>query len=133
MNKKIIIFGFGNAGKAAFRFYSKDFKICAFCDNDDKKWNLSHMGIKVINPSKLMGVDYDYIYIASHRAYEIYRDLISDGFEKKKLVIVPTNIILGQYDMPKGFYKLLILSLYFITYPLLWIASIFSNFLKNYR
>lgn len=133
MLNKIIIFGFGNAGKAAFRFYSKDFKICAFCDNDDRKWGFGYMGIKVINPNKLVGMDYDYIYIASHKAYEIYRDLISDGFEKKKLVIVPTNIILGQYDMPKGLYKSLILSLYSITYPLLWIASILSNFRKSYK
>lgn len=133
MLKKIIIFGFGNAGKAAFRFYTKDYKICAFCDNDDTKWDLDYKGVKVIDPSKLVGMNYDYIYIASHKAYEIYRDLISVGFEQKKLVIVPTNIILGQYDMPKGLYKLLILSLYFITYPFLWIASIFSNFLKSYR
>jgi hypothetical protein len=129
--KEIIIFGFGNAGKAAFRFYEKDFEITAFCDNDDQKWNLGFRGIRVVRPSELTTMNYDYIYLASHKAYEIYRDLITDGIDKKKLVIVPTNVILGQYDMPSGAYKVFILTLYFLALPFLWLSSFFTKDSKS--
>ena len=42
-------------------------------------------GIQVVRPSELTTMNYDYIYLASHKAYEIYRDLITDGIEKKKI------------------------------------------------
>ena len=76
-------------------------------------------------------MNYDYIYLASHKAYEIYRDLITDGIEKKKLVIVPTNVILGQYDMPSGAYKVFILTLYFLALPFLWLSSFFTKDSKS--
>ena len=62
--------------------------------SEDMLENVRVRQVKVMNPSKLVGINYDYIYIASHKAYEIYRDLISDGFEQKKSIRSKAVLIL---------------------------------------
>ena len=73
-------------------------------------------------------------YLTSKFDLESIRDIKAkflSGGQKKKLVIVPTNVILGQYDMPSGAYKVFILTLYFLALPFLWLSSFFTKDSKS--
>ncbi len=70
--KNIILFGTGNYGKAAARYYGKE-KISFFIDNNNALWGKPILGIPVIAPSRLMEMrktDFNIVIATKH-----YRDI----------------------------------------------------------
>ncbi len=82
MDKKKILFGCGNAGKKAYKYYGAS-EIYAFCDN--YKRDDMFMGKKVISYDELMTIHNNYdiiISVIAHNAQcEIKEKLDNDGIE----------------------------------------------------
>jgi len=88
--KKIIIFGTGEFGKNAFKYYSKNsfIKVLAFCDNNKDRYNQKLFNTKIISPEILTKTCFDYIYIASSFDNEIYKQLIDMNIKKEQIRIL---------------------------------------------
>ena len=91
----IIIFGTGEFGKDAYRYYEKatDINILAFCDNDTKKQGQLFFDKNIISINTINNYSYDKIIIASSFDDEIFSQLINQDFEKNKIEIISLNKI----------------------------------------
>ena len=77
MKKKVVIWGVG--GNARYflnkKGFYRDFEIMALTDNNPKVWHKEYRGFKVIEPSELQNMEYDYIIICSLHHLEIRKQL----------------------------------------------------------
>lgn len=75
--KEIVIFGSGIRGKRAFSKL-KEYRVIAFCDNDEKKQNQLLYGISVISFEKLCEINHDnlIIIVCSNYESEIKKQLL---------------------------------------------------------
>lgn len=51
--KKVIIFGTGQLGEIAYKYYCKKYEIAYFVDNNQKKWDTLFYNLPIINPEIL--------------------------------------------------------------------------------
>lgn len=77
-DKRILIFGTGQAGKMLYLRLQYNNKIVAFVDNDLTRHGEVLFGLPIIPPGQIMQTSFDYIYIGSQYDDEIYQHLISD-------------------------------------------------------
>jgi phosphorylcholine metabolism protein LicD len=93
--KNIIIFGTGEFGKDAYRYYQlqSDIHIVAFSDNNETKHFTQFFDNKIIPPKEISLLEYDEIVIASSFDDEIYQQLLHLGIEKEKIHILNLNQI----------------------------------------
>jgi lipopolysaccharide cholinephosphotransferase len=75
LKQKIVIFGAGNAGSAAFKNLLDEFQILAFCDNDPQKIGTRVENIPVVSPEELQSIAFDCVMIASEYAEQIRHQL----------------------------------------------------------
>lgn len=103
----VLIFGTGSTCKFVLTTLKlKNVNIIAYVDNDQKKWNSSLNGIKILSPEKIKDLKYDFIIIASEFYNEIYLQLLSMNVDKNKIVLFykyydsylnPVNNMLESY------------------------------------
>ncbi|MCM1264030.1 MAG: FkbM family methyltransferase [Butyrivibrio sp.] len=77
MKKKAVIWGMGGTARYFLNkkgFY-RDFEIIALTDNNPEMWHKEYCGFKVIEPSELLNMAYDYIIICSVHILEIRKQL----------------------------------------------------------
>ena len=67
--KRIVIFGAGELGMQAYEFYSKQYNVACFIDNDRKKWNSSYCGIPIKSPNTVKN-DSDTIIVVPSGAHK---------------------------------------------------------------
>lgn len=93
--KNIIIFGTGEFGKDAYRYYqlNSDIHILAFSDNNETKHHTQFFDHTIIPPHEISPLEYDEIVIASSFDDEIYQQLLHLGIEKEKIHILNLNQI----------------------------------------
>lgn len=79
MTKKLktIIFGAGNGGIRAFYHLDQQFEVIAFADNNEEKHGKYLCSKPIINPEKIIDIQYDYIIIANLQSNFIYEQLIT--------------------------------------------------------
>lgn len=77
---KIIIFGASLYGKVAFNILKDKYEVAAFSDNDEKKWNNSFCGIKIVPPDEIKKFENAKIIIASQYSRSIGIQLRELGF-----------------------------------------------------
>jgi len=76
LKKNIIIFGCGNSGQDTYNYIKDNFNIVAFIDNNKELHNTYMLNIKILNPSEINLITFDFIVIASMYKYEIKEQLI---------------------------------------------------------
>lgn len=94
---KVVIWGTGGSARDFLNkkgFY-RDFEIVAFTDNDSKIWNTEYSGFKVIAPSELQDIAYDYIVICSLYHQEIRKQL-------EEYLFVEAGRIITSYDIEEN-------------------------------
>ncbi|MBL0709298.1 MAG: LicD family protein [Sulfurimonas sp.] len=96
--KNIIIFGAGEFGKDAYRFYQaqSNVNIIAYSDNNSDIHNTTFFDIQIIPPSEISNLNYDEVAIASSFDDEIYKQLLSINIDKNKINILNLNKIKVQ-------------------------------------
>jgi FlaA1/EpsC-like NDP-sugar epimerase len=82
---RIIIFGAGDSGIAAYWYLKNKGIIEKFCDNDPAKWGTKLYGIEVIPPSELPQLTCSYVLIASARYKEIASQLEEMGIHNYRI------------------------------------------------
>lgn len=90
MSDKYLMWGTGERAICIYQFIKnmgcKDNpEIVAFVDNNKEKWGQIIDGIKIIPPSDIKKIDFDYIYIASTFFKEIKLQIEKLGIENKKI------------------------------------------------
>lgn len=95
--KRVIVFGCGNFGKAAYFKLKKDFEIIAYTDNNATMWGNAFCGIEIIPPDRILELynSETVILIAAVRYQEIYQQLTEVGISK---VLVWKEGFLYYYD-----------------------------------
>ena len=103
--KNIIIFGTGEFGKDAYRYYreKEDVHIMFFCDNSIEKQNTELFGKKILSPNILLKDKYDEIVVASSFDNEIVQQLKSFSIEDKYIKVLNPNEIKIQLGNGKKF------------------------------
>jgi len=92
--KKIILFGCGQGGHNAYKYYSKKCNIVAFSDNNKDLYGTMINNIKVINPNKISTLNYDSIFISSMYREFIFKQLISElNISKDNIEFVRDDIL----------------------------------------
>jgi FlaA1/EpsC-like NDP-sugar epimerase len=86
-----VIFGASKGGALAFDFYSADYKVLAFIDNDPQKHGGTLKGIPVIPVNSPKIFEVDKVIIASLMVYEIYDQLCSIGVHDEIIEIAPID------------------------------------------
>jgi hypothetical protein len=89
--KQTVLFGCGNLGKKAYKYFSKNkISIKAVVDNDKRKWGGKFCGKKIENPVAVIEKFTDaYFLIANvNHAKDIQKQLIGLGISKDKIFIV---------------------------------------------
>lgn len=97
MRKKVVIWGVGGTAKDFLNkkgFY-REFEIMAFTDNNPNTWHKEYCGFKVIEPSDLQSMVYDYIVICSLHYLEIRKQL-------EESLGVECSKIITSYDIEKS-------------------------------
>lgn len=91
---KIIFFG---AGKIGIRWLRKSeylgIKPEGILDNNKDLWGTVCDGVMIYNPAMIKNLCFDYLFITCSREHEIYRQLLSLGVDKNKIVIGSYNIL----------------------------------------
>ena len=80
---KVVIFGAGDAGCAAYELLRSEFNIVAFADNDASKYNADLRGIKVISANDIKASGAQKVLIASEYSEQIFKQLIALKLEQK--------------------------------------------------
>lgn len=95
--KRVIVFGCGNFGKAAYFKLKKDFDIVAYTDNNAAMWGNTFCGIEIIPPDRILELynSETFILIAAVKYREIYQQLTEMGISK---VLVWKEGFLYYYD-----------------------------------
>ncbi|MCW8930325.1 MAG: FkbM family methyltransferase [Gammaproteobacteria bacterium] len=91
IKKRIIIYGFGVAGKKAYNEFKKKFEIIAFVDGlceIDAEFN----GIPVFSPDVIPTLNYEIIFIASMYIDEIKNNLLKLGVNSDKVKLYKTGL-----------------------------------------
>ena len=89
--KQTVLFGCGNLGKKAYKYFSKNkISIKAVVDNDKRKWGGKFCGKKIENPVAVIEKFTDaYFLIANvNHAKDIQKQLIGLVISKDKIFIV---------------------------------------------
>lgn len=97
MQKKIVIWGVGGTVRDFLNkkgFY-REFEIMAFTDNNPNTWHKEYDGIKVIEPSELQNMVYDYIVICSLHHLEIRKQL-------EESLAVESSKIITSFDIEEN-------------------------------
>lgn len=90
--EKVILFGAGKAGQAAFEKLKDKFDIIAFSDN--RLFDTKMCNIDVVKPDNLKNMVFDRIYIASEYFEQIQQQLIRDmGIEASQVHVLPATMI----------------------------------------
>lgn len=94
---RIVIFGTGSSGtRALYAARNRsDIDVVGFSDNDKSKHGTEHEGLPVIPPTKLDGIECDFIVLASQFAQDIRRGLLEGGLNDGRLVIPNLNDFAG--------------------------------------
>lgn len=103
--KNVIIFGTGEFGKDAYRYFhpNRDINILAFSDNNEMKHFTQFFDNKIIPPQDIPFLKYDEIIIASSFDDEIYQQLVNLKIEKEKIKILSLNQTKIQLENGKRF------------------------------
>ncbi|USD29625.1 LicD family protein [Pseudoalteromonas sp. SCSIO 43201] len=112
MKPKIIIFGAGEAGKAAYAHLKADHEIIGYTDNDKNKQGTYLNGYPIKDANWILSQNFDFIYIASEFFEQIKHQLEHTFHVKSQQIhILPAHAIkqtkLGQPTAKKNALKLL--------------------------
>lgn len=122
-----VIFGASKGGALAFDFYSVDYEILAFVDNDPQKHGGTLKGVPIISANSPKIFEVDKLIIASVMVYEIYDQLCSIGVRDEIIEIAPIDSLFSSRFGRKTFVReILNLTLYglFVFYVISQILSI---------
>lgn len=92
-NKKIIVFGCGNRGKAVLeQIKSADIQICCLTDNEKSLWNTDKWGYSVLSPEDVMKQYPDAFFIVANKFHvdDIIRQLRDMGVSRDMICIYET-------------------------------------------
>ena len=87
MDNKYFVFGAGAMAINACSVIENIGEILAFSDNDSRKWGSSVKQYKVIAPSDIVKLNYDYILICSKFCSEIQAQLLEMGINKIRVLV----------------------------------------------
>lgn len=94
MSTKIVIFGAGAAGDAAYEHLSQDHLVLGFCDNDARKVGTTLRSLPIYSPQSLNKVTFDLVFVASEYTEQITHQLISQmGIPPAKIKTLPASAI----------------------------------------
>lgn len=97
---KVIIFGAGIGGKNTLKSIldsQLDVDVLCFADNDERLHRTTLKGVPVVNMQESLKLDFDFIYIASSKYFEIYEQLKSNGVNPEKIEICSERVLSGKY------------------------------------
>lgn len=128
MNSKIriLLFGAGQAGQRAFRYYKDEFEVIGFIDNNESLHGTHLCALPIYAISSLADLSYDKIFIASSYQKEIYEQL-EPIVAHEMIEVVDKDIMLGafeQFDVTR--YALVGMVFYFMS---VWL---FTNILSGH-
>ncbi len=91
--KKVVIFCTNGYGEFVFNSLDDEIvEVMAFADNDSSKWGEYCLGIEIINPSKIIDVDFDAVIISYAKyAEQIQKQLVSLGVPAEKIIVFQKN------------------------------------------
>lgn len=105
MNKqkknKLVIFGTGQVYQKMRPQIREDIEITALIDNDASKWGMETNGVEIIQPQKIMKLEYDYILLASAKYMDMELQLKEMGVQENSIIIPKRAGILYKYVIPK--------------------------------
>lgn len=100
-----VIFGASKGGALAFDFYSADYEILAFVDNDPQKHGGTLKGVPIISANSPTIFEVDKLIIASLMVYEIYDQLCSIGVRDEIIEIAPIDSLFSSIVSEKTFVR----------------------------
>lgn len=78
VNRRILIFGAGEAGKRFYQMCHHHYQVLAFIDNDQNKQGATLNNLPVLSPADIYNMSFDVIYIASQYYRAIYQQLVHE-------------------------------------------------------
>ncbi len=82
---KVYIFGTGKLYKRYMHLF-ESMDVLGFVDNNPDKWGLELNGRKIMSPSELQKVDFDYVFLLSIYYNDMRNQLLEMGVDKNKII-----------------------------------------------
>ena len=91
-----VIFGAGRWSKRLKKGLEKYYgvRICAICDNDERKWGGKIDNVIIISPQKLIDMNFDKIFVCVEKKSKynaIEMQLVNMGIPREKIVLMKTS------------------------------------------
>lgn len=84
--KSVVIFGVGGTGQRVYNMIKDDVNVLCFVDNDNNKWGGEYDNKIILNPDKLVDMEYDYIVMGTLMGLEeVQKQLEAYGISDVKL------------------------------------------------
>lgn len=95
--KHVILFGTGTILEQNINHYTYNFDILYLTNNDKTTWGTRKYGYEIIDPSKILSIDHDYVIITTTRfKREVFAQLIESGESKDKILFMQRVIHMGD-------------------------------------